>query len=95
MGRVSGNRLPRGRTYVRNGSVCHLEIDPGRIEAMVCGSKIYHVSIRIATLKQKRWKMVKKQCAGQIGSLLELLKGELSDQVMLADLPSKPISSGE
>ena len=23
------NRLPRGRTYVRNGSVCHLEIEPG------------------------------------------------------------------
>ena len=76
------NRLPRGRTYVRNGSVCHLEIQPGRIEAMVCGSKIYHVSIRIATLKQKIWKMVKQQCAGQIGSLLELLKGQLSDQVM-------------
>jgi non-specific serine/threonine protein kinase len=26
------NRLPRGRTYVRNGSVCHLDIRPGRIE---------------------------------------------------------------
>ena len=24
------NRLPRGRTYVRNGSVCHLDIQPGR-----------------------------------------------------------------
>jgi hypothetical protein len=23
------NRLPRGRTYVRNGSVCHLEIAKG------------------------------------------------------------------
>ena len=76
------NRLPRGRTYVRNGSVCHLEIQPGCIEAMVSGSKIYHVSIRIATLKKKIWKMVKQQCAGQIGSLLELLKGQLSDQVM-------------
>jgi len=25
------NRLPRGRTYVRNGSVVHLEIKPGKI----------------------------------------------------------------
>ena len=32
------NRLPRGRTYVRNGSVCHLEILPGHIEAVVSGS---------------------------------------------------------
>jgi hypothetical protein len=27
------NRLPRGRTYLRNGSVCHLEVTPGRVHA--------------------------------------------------------------
>ena len=76
------NRLPRGRTYVRNGSVCHLAIEPGRIEAMVSGSELYKVKINIKPLKPAVWKAIKKQCRGQIGSMLELLQGRLSDQVM-------------
>lgn len=76
------NRLPRGRTYVRNGSVCHLSIQPGRIEAIVSGSELYNTSIRIKKLKPVIWKSVKERCAGQIGSMLELLQGKLSDQVM-------------
>lgn len=76
------NRLPRGRTYVRNGSVCHLEIKPGRIEAMVSGSALYSVVITIKKVKPARWKALKKRCAGQIGSMLELLQGKLSHQVM-------------
>jgi uncharacterized Zn finger protein len=76
------NRLPRGRTYIRNGSVCHLEIEPGRIEAMVAGSSLYIVSIRIKELKAAAWKAVKQKCSGQIGSMLELLQGKISDQVM-------------
>ena len=76
------NRLPRGRTYVRNGSVCHLAIKKGKVEAIVSGSQLYHVTIRIAPLVSARWKSIRKQCAGQIGSLLELLQGQLSSQVM-------------
>ncbi len=76
------NRLPRGRTYVRNGSVCHLEIQPGHIEALVSGSSLYTVSIDIKTLKPNVWKAIKKKCSGQIGSMLELLQGKLSSQVM-------------
>jgi uncharacterized Zn finger protein len=76
------NRLPRGRTYVRNGSVCHLDIEKGRISAMVSGSEIYQVEIAIKTLSQKKWKEVKNRCAGQIGSLLELLQGKFSRNVM-------------
>ncbi|MCJ8500262.1 helix-turn-helix domain-containing protein [Desulfatitalea alkaliphila] len=76
------NRLPRGRTYARNGSICHLEILPGRIEAMVSGSELYEVTIAIEPLKAKLWKAIRQQCAGRIGSLLELLRGRFSDQVM-------------
>jgi uncharacterized Zn finger protein len=76
------NRLPRGRTYVRNGSVCHLAIAKGNVEAKVSGSEIYNLRIRIKTLKPKKWNGVKSRCAGQIGSLLELLQGNLSDHVM-------------
>jgi uncharacterized Zn finger protein len=76
------NRLPRGRTYVRNGSVCHLDIAKGRIAAKVSGSEIYDVRITIKPLPKDKWRRVKDSCAGQVGSLLELLRGKLSDHVM-------------
>jgi uncharacterized Zn finger protein len=76
------NRLPRGRTYARNGSVVHLEIQPGRIAAHVSGSELYSVEITISSLPDPHWKCVKGKCAGQIGSLVELLQGRLSKSVM-------------
>jgi len=76
------NRLPRGRTYVRNGSVCHLAIAKGTTEAMVSGSELYTVNITIEPLAKPKWKSLKKQCTGKIGSLLELLQGRLSDEIM-------------
>jgi len=76
------NRLPRGRTYARNGSVCHLGVKPGVIEARVVGSELYQVNIRITKMNTKTWKEIKRRCAGQVGSILELLRGKLSDRVM-------------
>ena len=76
------NRLPRGRTYVRNGCVCHLAIETGGVDAMVVGRELYHVVIRIRKLKRPAWKAIRTACAGQIGSVLELLRGRLSDRVM-------------
>lgn len=76
------NRLPRGRTYVCNGSVCHLEIAKGRIVAKVSGSELYDVRITIKSLAGGKWRHVKESCAGQIGSLVELMQGRLSDHVM-------------
>jgi uncharacterized Zn finger protein len=76
------NRLPRGRTYVRNGSVCHLSIAKGKIDALVCGSELYSVTIRVKALPGRLWTDIRRRCAGQIASLLDLLKGRLSDGVM-------------
>jgi uncharacterized Zn finger protein len=76
------SRLPRGRTYVRNGSVCHLQIAKGRIDAHVCGSELYTVGVDIEPLSKKRWLEIKQSCAGQIGTALELLQGKFSDAVM-------------
>jgi uncharacterized Zn finger protein len=78
------NRLPRGKRYVRNGSVCHLSVEKGNVEAKVAGSDTYNVSIKIKPLSSARWSVLKKQCSGKIGTLLELLSGELSDEVMSA-----------
>lgn len=76
------NRLPRGRTYVRNGSVIDLQIAPGKITAMIMGSELYRGTISIAPLAPKRWKAIKAECAGKIDSLVALLQGRLSDPVM-------------
>lgn len=76
------NRLPRGRTYVRNGSVCHLAVKPGCVEAVVSGSSLYNINIRIKKLGPDNWRAIKRRCAGQVGSMLELLQGKLSEQVM-------------
>src|SRR5271165_2648939 len=76
------NRLPRGRTYVRNGSVVDLQIQPGKITALVSGSELYKVAITIAPLPDKAWRDIKVRCAGQIGSFVELLAGRLSKNVI-------------
>jgi uncharacterized Zn finger protein len=76
------SRLPRGRTYVRNGSVCHLEIKKGHISAIVSGSSLYTIDVKISTLPTAKWNRIKSRCVGQIGSLIELLQGSLSAGVM-------------
>ena len=76
------NRLPRGRTYVRNGSVIDLDIACGRIDALVSGSEIYTVRVEISRLKPAHWHELKSECAESIDSLLDLLAGKFSDGVM-------------
>ena len=76
------NRLPRGRTYVRNGSVFDLLVEAGRVAAQVTGSEIYNINIEIKPISKRRWTEIKKLCAGQIGSLVELLRGSISTGVM-------------
>jgi uncharacterized Zn finger protein len=76
------NRLPRGRTYVRNGSVVDLQIAPREVTAMVSGSKIYKVNVSIGDLAKARWKTLCADCSGGIDSLVELLQGRFSKGVM-------------
>lgn len=76
------NRLPRGRTYVRNGSVLHLGITPGRIEAIVQGSSLYEQTITINTLPATTWQTLQSRSQGKIGSLIELLQGKISGEIM-------------
>jgi len=76
------NRLPRGRAYVRNGSVLDLQITEGQIVARVSGSFLYTVEVKIKSLPSERWKAITRECAGGIDSLVELLSGKLSRAVM-------------
>lgn len=76
------NRLPRGRSYVRNGSVIDLMIEPGKIKAQVIGSSIYQIEIAIDAVPEAHWKKLVQECTGSIASLVELLQGKLSKAVM-------------
>lgn len=76
------NRLPRGRTYVRNGSVVDLRITRGEVEALVSGSSLYRVAVSIGVVSKARWSAICKDCSGGIDSLVELLQGRLSKGVM-------------
>jgi uncharacterized Zn finger protein len=76
------SRLPKGRTYVRNGSVCHLAIERGEVKAIVSGSGLYQVKIQFHCLPRAKWAKIVDQCAGKLGSVLELLQGTLDSNVM-------------
>jgi uncharacterized Zn finger protein len=76
------NRLPRGRTYVRNGSVIDLKVTRGEITALVSGSEIYRIKITIQPVSTQVWKELCTDCAGSIDSLVELLQGRFSKAVM-------------
>jgi uncharacterized Zn finger protein len=76
------NRLPRGRTYVRNGSVVDLQIGPGEVKAVVSGSELYKTAVKVSPLPKPRWHSISKDCAGAIDSLVELLQGRFSKGVM-------------
>jgi uncharacterized Zn finger protein len=76
------NRMPRGRTYVRNGSVVDLQVAEGLVTAKVAGSELYSISIAIAPVAQTRWTALAKDCSGSIDSVVELLQGRLAKGVM-------------
>jgi uncharacterized Zn finger protein len=76
------SRLPRGRSYVRNGLVVDLQIAKGKVTANVSGSELYDVAITIAPVVAKRWRAICSDCSGSIGSLVELLQGRLDKSVM-------------
>ncbi|MEO6326297.1 MAG: SWIM zinc finger family protein [Thermoanaerobaculia bacterium] len=77
------NRLPRGRSYLRSGCVVQLSIERGSIESKVMGSSLYSVRVTVSALPLPRWDDLKRACTGKIESLVALLEGRLSDDVMV------------
>jgi len=76
------NRLPRGRTYARNGSVIDLQIERGKVKALVSGSDVYRVTVAIKTLPKSLWGRIKQDCSQSIHSLIDLLQGRFDQGVM-------------
>ena len=72
------NRIGRGRSYVRHGAVLDLQIQPGRVDALVQGSASspYEVEVRIKEIPEKDWKAMIAVCEGRLESLQELIAGK-------------------
>ena len=75
------NRLPRGKSYLRHGCVCDLQISEGLVTAMVSGSSMYNVRITIDKLSEKRAALLQELLQGKISSQLELLQGKIPKDV--------------
>lgn len=79
------NRIGRGRSYVRHGAVLHLDITPGKIDALVQGSQSapYEVTISIKPIPKKNWEAIKAACKGKLGSLQTLIAGKFPKEMAL------------
>ncbi|MBN1115210.1 MAG: SWIM zinc finger family protein [Oligoflexia bacterium] len=70
------NRLGRGRSYVRHGAVVDLKIREKSVTAMVSGTSLYRVAIKISALKREKWNLITEKCSGKFDSLRKLLDGK-------------------
>jgi uncharacterized Zn finger protein len=76
------SRLERGRSYVRTGAVLDLSMEKGHVKARVLGSHMYDTHVKIGEVPKARWEEVSRRVAGEIGSVVDLLQGRLSANVM-------------
>ncbi len=77
------NRLERGRSYVRHGSVVDLKITPKEVTALVQGSGSipYKVKVSITSIKKKIWQDMIQACEGQLESVQSLLQGNFPKEL--------------
>ncbi|MFK4089311.1 SWIM zinc finger family protein [Kribbella sp. NPDC020789] len=82
--RLDPNRLARGRSYARRGSVLELTVTPGEVDAVVQGSRVtpYQVAVRIRAFSTAEWDAVLDVVSSQIGRVAALLDGELPPEVV-------------
>lgn len=83
LGATYANRLPRGRTYARKGTVLDLTVAPGDVTAKVGGSRPrpYRVSLRIPVFTEQQWTAVTTALAGQVRHAAALLDGTMPEDV--------------
>lgn len=76
-------RLPRGQRYVRSGAVVDLQIQKGKIQAKVQGSRKtpYKVEIRISPLSEARCSAIMDRCADRVDTLENLLSGTFPESM--------------
>jgi len=77
------NRIARGRSYVKNGAVLDLQIEQGKVHALVQGSGrgYYNVVIEIDRLSQSKWNHISAICNRKIDSLENLIQGKFPKEL--------------
>lgn len=83
LGAVYANRLPRGRTYARQGRVEDLTVRPGRVTARVQGSRArpYRVTLTLPVFDDTTWDGVLEALAAELRHTAALLDGRMPDDV--------------
>jgi len=77
------NRLPRGRTYARQGRAARVTLAPATITAPVQGSRAqpYRVTIEVRPFSDDEWARVIAVVAAKIAHAAALLDGELDPAI--------------
>ena len=75
------SRLERGRSYARTGAVLDLAIEKGSVKARVLGSRMYDTQVKIREVPKARWDDVCRRCAGEIGSVVDLLQAKVTSTI--------------
>ncbi len=83
LGRTYANRLPRGRTYARNGSVTDLTVTAGKVTARVAGRRPtpYRVSLQIPVFTDAQWTAATHALARQLRHAAALLDGRMPEDI--------------
>lgn len=83
LGALYANRLPRGRTYARKGSVTDLRVTAGEVTARVHGRRAqpYRVRLRLPVFDDAAWEAVTTALAGQLRHAAALLDGQMPEDV--------------
>jgi uncharacterized Zn finger protein len=78
-----GARLARGRAYARRGQVVSIDIEKGRVKAVVQGSRIspYTIRIEIETFTRAELKKLAQVLSRNVAFAARLLNGEMPENI--------------
>src|SRR5882672_897032 len=82
-GQLDPNRLPRGASQARHGSVTEPAFAPGEVMARVTGrrERPYEVRVRVREFTADEWNRVLVAISGRLGHAAALLDGDLPPAV--------------
>lgn len=83
LGAAYANRLPRGRTYARRGSVEDLKVAAGSVTARVQGTRVrpYRVQLQLPVFDDATWAAITAALAGRVRIAAELLDARMPEDI--------------
>lgn len=83
LGAVYANRLPRGRTYARKGTVQELAVHAGIVTARVQGSRArpYRVQLQLPVFDDPTWEAITTALASRVRLSADLLDATMPEDI--------------